>query len=206
MQLSAKWRDSWSIHSEAIEGRRVHAHFTSDEPVDVIRLGRGEPIVVIPGLAGGWKLLWPLVRGLARHFEVITFGLRGDDGAWDEPGRSRSTDTWNWRICARRSVIDRSIGSGLPCGLWRLVRRGDRPGACGRVSRSPGCVDRARCRSEVSPDDRLEDRASRTRAVSAAERQSFHQSVLPPALRQHARAWTTASTSSSTGSGKPVRA
>jgi len=86
MQLAAKWRDSWSIHSEAIEGRRVHAHFTSDEPVDVIRLGRGDPIVLIPGLAGGWKLLWPLVQSLARHHEVITFGLRGDDGAWEGPG------------------------------------------------------------------------------------------------------------------------
>ena len=86
MQLAAKWRDSWSIHSEGIEGRRVHAHFVGDEPVDVIRLGRGDPIVVIPGLAGGWKLLWPLVRSLARHFEVITFGLRGDDGTWDDAG------------------------------------------------------------------------------------------------------------------------
>src|SRR5262249_26272414 len=45
--------------------------------------GRGDPIVLIPGLAGGWKLLWPLVRRLARHFEVITFGLRGDEGSWD---------------------------------------------------------------------------------------------------------------------------
>jgi 3-oxoadipate enol-lactonase len=33
-------------------------------------------------------LAWPLIRSLARHFEVITFGLRGDEGAWDEPGVS----------------------------------------------------------------------------------------------------------------------
>jgi pimeloyl-ACP methyl ester carboxylesterase len=86
MQLAAKWRDSWSIHSEGIEGRRVQAHFLGDEPVEVIRLGRGDPIVVIPGMAGGWKLLWPLVRDLSRHFEVITFGLRGDDRNWDDAG------------------------------------------------------------------------------------------------------------------------
>jgi pimeloyl-ACP methyl ester carboxylesterase len=83
MQLAAKWRRSWSIHCEGIEGRWVHAHLIGDEPVEVVRLGRGDPIVVIPGLAGGWKLLWPLVRRLARHFEVITFGLRGDEGSWD---------------------------------------------------------------------------------------------------------------------------
>ena len=27
---------------------------------------------------GSWRLLLPLARGLARHFEVITYGLRGD--------------------------------------------------------------------------------------------------------------------------------
>jgi len=32
----------------------------------------------VPGLAGSWKLLLPLARALARHFEVITYGLRGD--------------------------------------------------------------------------------------------------------------------------------
>jgi pimeloyl-ACP methyl ester carboxylesterase len=35
-------------------------------------------LVLVPGLAGGWKLLWPLAQGLARHFEVLLFGLRGD--------------------------------------------------------------------------------------------------------------------------------
>jgi pimeloyl-ACP methyl ester carboxylesterase len=83
MQLAAKWRHSWSIHSEGIEGRRVQAHFIGDEPVEVVRLGRGDPLIMIPGLAGGWKLLWPLARSLARHFEVITFGLRGDEAHWD---------------------------------------------------------------------------------------------------------------------------
>src|SRR5213075_952577 len=42
------------------------------------------------GLAGGWKLLWPLVRGLARHFEVFLPELRGDRarfaGAGQEAG------------------------------------------------------------------------------------------------------------------------
>jgi 3-oxoadipate enol-lactonase len=59
--------------------------------VDVVRLGRGEPLVLVPGLAGGWKLLWPLARGLARHFEVFLPGLRGDRadraGAGEPPRR-----------------------------------------------------------------------------------------------------------------------
>jgi pimeloyl-ACP methyl ester carboxylesterase len=86
MQLAAKWRDSWSIQCEGMEGRRVQARLIGGQPVEVIRLGRGDPILVIPGLAGGWRLLWPLVRDLARHFDVITFGLRGDDRTWDDVG------------------------------------------------------------------------------------------------------------------------
>jgi len=47
--------------------------------VDIVRLGKGEPLVLVPGMAGSWKLTLPLARRLARHFEVITYGLRGDD-------------------------------------------------------------------------------------------------------------------------------
>ena len=43
MQLAAKWRDSWSIHSEGIAGRRVQAHFLGNESVEVIRLGGVTP-------------------------------------------------------------------------------------------------------------------------------------------------------------------
>jgi pimeloyl-ACP methyl ester carboxylesterase len=90
MQLSANWRDWWSIDSPGIDGTRIQAYGIGGDAVEVVRLGRGEPIVVIPGLAGGWKLAWPLIRSLGRHFEVFSFGLRGDLGAWDEPGVSTS--------------------------------------------------------------------------------------------------------------------
>jgi len=33
---------------------------------------------LVPGLAGSWKLVLPIARRLAKHFEVITYGLRGD--------------------------------------------------------------------------------------------------------------------------------
>jgi len=45
---------------------------------EVVRIGRGEPIVLLPGLAGGWRLLAPLARQLATRHEVILLGLRGD--------------------------------------------------------------------------------------------------------------------------------
>jgi len=48
------------------------------ELVDLVRMGTGDPLIVVPGLAGSWGLLLPLARRLARRFEVITYGLRGD--------------------------------------------------------------------------------------------------------------------------------
>jgi len=46
--------------------------------MDVVQLGHGDPIVLVPGLAGGWKLLAPLAMKLARHYQVTIPGLRGD--------------------------------------------------------------------------------------------------------------------------------
>jgi pimeloyl-ACP methyl ester carboxylesterase len=41
--------------------------------------GEGQPLVLVPGLAGGFELLGPLARRLSRHFRVISYQLRGED-------------------------------------------------------------------------------------------------------------------------------
>src|SRR5262245_3207938 len=41
--------------------------------------GEGPPLVLIPGLAGGFELLGPLARILARKYRVIAYQLRGED-------------------------------------------------------------------------------------------------------------------------------
>jgi pimeloyl-ACP methyl ester carboxylesterase len=41
--------------------------------------GEGPPLVLIPGLAGGFELLGPLARILAQDFHVISYQLRGED-------------------------------------------------------------------------------------------------------------------------------
>jgi 3-oxoadipate enol-lactonase len=41
--------------------------------------GEGPPLVLVPGLAGGFELLGPLARLLARDFQVISYQLRGED-------------------------------------------------------------------------------------------------------------------------------
>jgi pimeloyl-ACP methyl ester carboxylesterase len=84
MQLSAKWRAAWTIHADGIEQRRIQSVRIDGEWVDVVRMGRGDPLVLVPGLAGSWKLLFPLARMLARHFDVILPGLRGDGSRWGD--------------------------------------------------------------------------------------------------------------------------
>jgi pimeloyl-ACP methyl ester carboxylesterase len=54
--------------------------------VEVVRMGQGDPIVLVPGLAGGWRLLAPLARRLATRHEVILYGLRGDRSLMVGPG------------------------------------------------------------------------------------------------------------------------
>jgi pimeloyl-ACP methyl ester carboxylesterase len=81
MRLVAKWRTGWTWEA-ASEWESAEPVNLSGEWVDVIRTGQGRPLVMVPGLAGGWKLLWPLAQGLARHFEVFLVGLRGDQEPW----------------------------------------------------------------------------------------------------------------------------
>ena len=58
--------------------RRVRRVTVQGEDFDVVRMGRGDPLVLVPGMAGGWRLASPLLRTLSRRFQVISYDLRGD--------------------------------------------------------------------------------------------------------------------------------
>jgi len=78
MRLSRKWRghDARLVpDAGARPSRRVTVE---GEDFDVVRMGRGDPLVVVPGLAGGWRLTTPLLRALARRFQVFSYDLRGE--------------------------------------------------------------------------------------------------------------------------------
>lgn len=77
MRIAARRRADWLLSPYAHEGRQRQAR-VSGEWIDVVEWGEGDPIVLVPGLAGGWKLLAPLAARLARHHHVIVPGLRGD--------------------------------------------------------------------------------------------------------------------------------
>src|SRR5690349_11019223 len=77
MRLAMKRRADWLMSSYFPEGRLQQVRLGGDW-VDVMEMGQGAPIVLVPGLAGGWRLLGPLARLLARYHRVISYGLRGD--------------------------------------------------------------------------------------------------------------------------------
>jgi len=65
------------MSGDAYEGR-VRQVRVDGVGVEVLEIGRGEPIVLVPGLAGGRKLLTPLARSLAKRHRVITYNFRDE--------------------------------------------------------------------------------------------------------------------------------
>lgn len=51
--------------------------------VEYIEVGRGEPLVLVPGLAGGVELLEPLIEELQKSYRVIAYQLRGEHSLFD---------------------------------------------------------------------------------------------------------------------------
>lgn len=64
----------------------IETWFVRSGHLEVVRMGEGDPIVLIPGLAGGWRLLVPLARRLSRTRQVLLVGLNGDRGATSAGG------------------------------------------------------------------------------------------------------------------------
>lgn len=77
MRVAAKRRFEWLMSAHFHEGKE-HQVRLHREWVDVVEMGRGEPLVLVPGLAGSWKLLAPLAHVLARKHRVFVCSLRGD--------------------------------------------------------------------------------------------------------------------------------
>ncbi len=58
---------------------RVHYAQLTHYSARYCEWGDGPPLVLVPGMAGGFELLGPLARLLATRFRVISYQLRGED-------------------------------------------------------------------------------------------------------------------------------
>lgn len=71
-------RAGWVIGAQLLEGTQRQVRLSHGEWLEVVQVGSGDPVVVVPGLAGGWRLVAPLALRLARRYRVTVCGLRGD--------------------------------------------------------------------------------------------------------------------------------
>jgi len=78
VKASVEWLKDSSAEFSAGTGRSGCAQLTHYTAA-YREWGDGPPLVLIPGLAGGYELLGPLARILANRFRVISYQLRGED-------------------------------------------------------------------------------------------------------------------------------
>jgi len=139
MKLAAKWHGSSSTFFSCPEEGRLGRVKLGGEPADVIRMGKGDPLVLVPGLAGGWKLLLPLARRLAHDFEVILYGLRGDgypstgfgvlsSRVWDMGGHASDLASLIDQLQLERPVVF-GVSFGGAIALEMAIEYPDRLGA-----------------------------------------------------------------------------
>ncbi len=116
MRIAAKRRREGWGSSPFIEDRYAPID-PRNQGADVIRLGRGEPIVLVPGLAGGRGLLAPLARRLARRNQVILPSLRGDRGVLGtSPARDVADHADELARALDRLGLERPILMGVSFG------------------------------------------------------------------------------------------
>jgi pimeloyl-ACP methyl ester carboxylesterase len=82
--------------------------------------GDGPPLVLVPGLAGGFELLGPLARLLAQNFRIISYQLRGEDDCFALRRRFDLSDLvedlnefLDWRGLECPNVMGVSFGGAL---------------------------------------------------------------------------------------------
>ncbi len=82
MKASLEWLTASRAQFSAGNGRSGCAHLKHYSAA-YREWGEGPPLVLVPGLAGGYELLGPLARALATRYRVISYQLRGEDDWFD---------------------------------------------------------------------------------------------------------------------------
>jgi len=138
VKASAEWQDAVGAQFSAgsgVAGCAQLTHYT----VDYREWGSGPPLVLVPGMAGGFELLGPLARLLSSHFRVISYQLRGEDNCFAlrrpfdlQDLVSDLSEFLDWLCLEKPTVLGVSFGGVLalefaarfPYRLDRLVVQG----------------------------------------------------------------------------------
>jgi pimeloyl-ACP methyl ester carboxylesterase len=141
VKASLDWLTASSAEYQAGDGVTGYAHL-SRYAVSYKEWGEGPPLVLVPGLAGGYELMGPLARLLANHFRVISYQLRGEDDPFALRQRFSLTDLVDdlaelieWLGLEQPAVMGVSFGGILalelaaryPFRLQQLIVQGTGP-------------------------------------------------------------------------------
>lgn len=78
MKATIDWRTASGAAFLAQEGTVGQAHLRH-YTARFAEWGDGPPLILVPGLAGGYDLLGPLAQLLSKNFRVISYQMRGED-------------------------------------------------------------------------------------------------------------------------------
>jgi pimeloyl-ACP methyl ester carboxylesterase len=119
LKASLRWLATSSAEFSAGEGRSACAHL-KNYTVEYREWGEGPPLILVPGLAGGFELLGPMARLLADRFKVISYQLRGEDDCFALRRRFGLEDLVNdlgefldWHCLEKPAVMGVSFGGVL---------------------------------------------------------------------------------------------
>jgi pimeloyl-ACP methyl ester carboxylesterase len=119
VKASTEWMQASGASFSAGEGFRGWCHL-KHYAAEYREWGEGPPLVIIPGLAGGFGLLGPLARVLATNFRVISFQLRGEDDCFALRRRFGLEDLvtdvaefLDWHCLERPALLGVSFGGVL---------------------------------------------------------------------------------------------
>lgn len=83
--------------------------------MSIVERGKGQPLVLVPGLQGCWEYLEPTIEALAGWFRVVTFPLCGERASQLKFDVARGLDNYTDQI--RAALDDREIERAIVCGI-----------------------------------------------------------------------------------------
>jgi pimeloyl-ACP methyl ester carboxylesterase len=123
VKASVDWLAGSGAEFSAGEGRTGAAHL-KHYTARYCEWGDGPPLLLVPGLAGGFELLGPMAALLARNFRVISYQLRGEDDCFALRQRFGLADLvedlrefLDWRGLESPAVMGVSFGGVLALEL-----------------------------------------------------------------------------------------
>ena len=81
----------------------------------MIDVGKGPPLVLIPGMQGRWEWMRPTVEALAQHFRVLTFTLAGEWTSGHALKPQFGFDSYTLQV--DRVLEDAGAESAVVCGV-----------------------------------------------------------------------------------------